>query len=129
MWLVLLCKPTAYTQIFPLCMDILSVEGSIEKDKCEKFSLDKKSYERLFDFTIECITEYIKNKKIGKKLPVGFTFPFAEKHESLTSGKLIHWTRDFKATGGEGEDVVQPIKKAASDEIKVGIRNRLQLLY
>ena len=51
-----------------------------------------------------------------KELPIGFTFPFPMKHESLTRGRLIRWTKDFGDTGpgAEGEDVVQLLKEAAS---------------
>jgi hexokinase len=95
-------------------LDIVSVDivnGSIEKKDYMEFRFNeetKKSYEDLFDFTVKCIAELIKGGKITKKLPLAFIFPFLE---SLTSGKLIHWT---KATGGGGKKVVQLLKDAVT---------------
>ena len=36
------------------------------------------------------------------------------KHESLTCGRLIRWTKEFEGKGAEGKDVVQLLKEAAS---------------
>lgn len=70
------------------------------------------SQEILFDFIADSVAKFIKDRKITKKLPLGFTFSFPVKQDSLVSGKLIRWTKDFKATGAEGEDVVQLLKAA-----------------
>ena len=72
------------------------------------------SYENLFDFIVDCIAKFIKDRNIRRQLPIGFTFPFPMKHKSLTCGKLIRWTRDFKGTGAEGREVVQLLEEAAS---------------
>lgn len=79
-------------------------------------------YEDLFEFIGKWIVKFIKDRKIRRQLPIAFTFPFPVKHESLTCGKLIRWTRNFKATGGEGEDVVQLLKDAASKREGVSIQ-------
>ena len=103
-------------------LDIVSVvifKGSIKKKDCKEFYIHEEtknslSYKNLFDFIVVCINEFKRNRKIEKQLPIGFTFPFPMRHESLTCGKLIRWTRDFEATGAEGRDVVQLLKEAAS---------------
>lgn len=98
--------------------------GSTEQE-FEKLFIDEKtkqsSQEVLFDFIADCVAKFIKDRKIAKKLPLGFTFSFPVKQESLISGKLIRWTKDFKATGAEGQDVVQ-LLKAAFDKRGVSIQ-------
>ena len=84
----------------------------------DKMTKNSSSYEKLFDFIVERIAWFIKNRNITEPLPIGFTFPFPMRHESLTHGKLIRWTRDFRATGAEGKDVVQLLKEAASKKSK-----------
>ena len=41
----------------------------------------------LVHFIDDCITKFIKNKNIGKELPIAFT---SQRRD--TSGKLIQWT-------------------------------------
>ena len=77
----------------------------------KRFSIDK-TQEDLFEFIAQSVAEFIKERKITKKLPVGFPFSFPVKQESLISGKLIRLTRGYKATGVEGKDVVQLLKAA-----------------
>jgi hypothetical protein len=116
-------------------LDIISVDIAkrrIKKQDFKNFTIDKatknsSSYEKLFDFIVNCIAKFIKDRNITKKLPIAFTFPFPMKCESLTCGKLVCWTGDFKATGGEGEDIIQLLKKAASTERK-GVSVVLQLI-
>ena len=82
----------------------------------EEYKIDKKTrrttQEVLFDFVAECVAEFIKDRKITKKLPLGFTFSFPVENTSLISGTLIRWTKDFTATGAVGEDVVRLLKEA-----------------
>ena len=90
-------------------------DGKIEQvDK--KLVIDKETkqstQERLFDFIAQCVAEFIKEKKLTKKLPLGFTFSFPVHQTSLTSGTLIRWTKDFSASGAEGQDVVKLLKQA-----------------
>ena len=70
------------------------------------------SQEVLFDFIAESAANFIKDRNITKKLPLAFTFSFPVKQESLTSGKLICWTKEYMATGAVGEDVVKLLKDA-----------------
>ncbi len=66
----------------------------------------------LFDFIAKCVADFVKKQNITKKLPLGFTFSFPVKQLSLTAGTLIRWTKDFTASGVEGENVVQLLKDA-----------------
>ncbi len=46
------------------------------------------------------------------RMPLGFTFSFPCIQEGLSSARLTTWTKGFKCTGVEGEDVVQLLKEA-----------------
>jgi hexokinase len=111
-------------------LDIISVDivkGRIKKQDPKEFYIDKdtknsSSYENLLNFIVNCIAWFIKDRNIWKTLPIAFIFPFPVKQESLTCGKLIRWTKEFKATGAKGEDVVQLLKNAASKRKEVSIQ-------
>ncbi|KHJ86606.1 Hexokinase, partial [Oesophagostomum dentatum] len=67
----------------------------------------------LFDHIAQCLAVFTK-EQLGekKKLSLGFTFSFPCRIEGLTKGVLIHWSKGFKASGVEGKDVVELLKKA-----------------
>ena len=48
----------------------------------------------------------------SEKLPLGFTFSFPLRQEGLTKAKLVTWTKGFKCSGVEGEDVVKLLQEA-----------------
>ena len=120
---------TFFMQIYycNFMLDAVTVEihnGKTEQEFVKLFIDDEtkqSSQEVLFDFIANSVAKFIKDRKITKKLPLGFTFSFPVKQESLISGRLIRWTKDFKATGAEGEDVVQ-LLKAAFDRRGVSIQ-------
>lgn len=43
---------------------------------------------------------------------VGFTFSFPMHQKSLSCGLLVTWTKSFKTSGVEKEDVVQLLREA-----------------
>ena len=115
--------PTSCTQKLPLqhainFVSAVIIKGRIKKQDSKEFYIDedtkKSPYEKLFDFVVDSIAKFVKDRNITEKLPIGFTFPFPMKHESLTCGKLIRWTKEFEGTGAEGKDVVQLLGEAAS---------------
>lgn len=78
----------------------------------------KGTAEGLFGFIAEQVAEFIKkgnfgdeNEK-GSSLPLGFTFSFPMKLETLNSGKLLYWTKDFTTSGVVGEDVAKLLQRA-----------------
>lgn len=87
-----------------------------EEPKVEKMAISKEkkegTQEELFDFIVESIAAFLKKYKIDRKLPLGFTFSFPVVQTSLTAGTLKKWTKDFKATGAEGRDVVEMLHDA-----------------
>ncbi|XP_067124034.1 hexokinase type 2-like [Centruroides vittatus] len=67
---------------------------------------------QLFDHIADCLNKFIKSRSLPNNLPLGFTFSFPCKQEGLTKAKLITWTKGFKCTGVENEDVVQLLRDA-----------------
>ncbi|XP_066570364.1 hexokinase-2 [Amia ocellicauda] len=69
--------------------------------------------EELFDHIVHCIADFLEYMGMkGVALPMGFTFSFPCQQNSLDEGILLKWTKGFKATGCEGEDVVTLLKDA-----------------
>ncbi|XP_019954385.1 hexokinase-1 [Paralichthys olivaceus] len=69
--------------------------------------------EELFDHIVQCISDFL--DYMGMKntcLPLGFTFSFPCRQTSLDAGILVTWTKGFKATDCEGEDVVGLLREA-----------------
>ncbi|XP_067858746.1 hexokinase HKDC1-like [Heptranchias perlo] len=85
-----------YHKIFPIPLEIMQGTG-----------------EELFDHIVECISEFLEYMGIrGAQLPVGFTFSFPCLQNRLDQGTLVAWTKGFKATGVEGEDVITLLREA-----------------
>jgi len=101
----------------------------------EKFEMDSQVYaisketmegsgEGLMDHIAECLATFAKDRGIDKEiLPLGFTFSFPCRQKGLAVGELITWTKGFKCSGVEGQDVVALLKKAIDkrDDIKVDV--------
>ncbi|KAF1769587.1 hypothetical protein GCK72_001404 [Caenorhabditis remanei] len=70
--------------------------------------------EALFDHIADCMAKFMEenNLKDAPKLPLGFTFSFPCEQDGLTKGKLVTWTKGFKASGVEGADVVTMLRDA-----------------
>uniref|UniRef100_W5NDG5 Phosphotransferase n=1 Tax=Lepisosteus oculatus TaxID=7918 RepID=W5NDG5_LEPOC len=69
--------------------------------------------EMLFDYISECISDFLdKHNMKHKKLPLGFTFSFPVRHEDIDKGILLNWTKGFKASGAEGNNVVGLLRDA-----------------
>ncbi|XP_065601126.1 LOW QUALITY PROTEIN: hexokinase-2-like [Cyrtonyx montezumae] len=69
--------------------------------------------EELFDHIVHCISDFLEYMGMkGVSLPLGFTFSFPCHQTNLDEGILLKWTKGFKATGCEGEDVVGLLKEA-----------------
>ena len=66
----------------------------------------------LFDCVAEFVAKFIEKEGITDRLPLGFTFSFPVKNSSLNSGKLLRWTKDFKAEDAVRQDPVQLLQKA-----------------
>uniref|UniRef100_A0A8C6TJ18 Hexokinase-2 n=1 Tax=Neogobius melanostomus TaxID=47308 RepID=A0A8C6TJ18_9GOBI len=69
--------------------------------------------EELFDHIVSSIADFLEYKGMkGASLPLGFTFSFPCYQSRLDEGILLKWTKGFKASGCEGQDVVKLLKEA-----------------
>ncbi|KAL2092192.1 hypothetical protein ACEWY4_011990 [Coilia grayii] len=69
--------------------------------------------EELFDHIVHCIADFLEHMGMrGASLPLGFTFSFPCRQSRLDQGILLKWTKGFRATGCEGQDVVTLLKDA-----------------
>lgn len=73
------------------------------------------SAEQLFGYIAKCLANFAK-KKLGSTArnigTLGFTFSFPVSQNSLTSGKLIQWTKGYDVDNVVNEDIVELLKKA-----------------
>ncbi|KAI3371844.1 hypothetical protein L3Q82_006725 [Scortum barcoo] len=68
---------------------------------------------RLFSHIEYCIADFLEYMGMrGASLPLGFTFSFPCHQSKLDQGILLKWTKGFKASGCEGQDVVMLLKDA-----------------
>uniref|UniRef100_A0A3Q4GS07 Phosphotransferase n=2 Tax=Neolamprologus brichardi TaxID=32507 RepID=A0A3Q4GS07_NEOBR len=66
-----------------------------------------------FDHIAACLANYL--DKMGmkdKKLPLGFTFSFPCQQTKLDEAVLMSWTKGFRSSGVEGQDVVSLLRKS-----------------
>lgn len=71
--------------------------------------------EQLFDHIAECLANFMERQGVKDlRLPLGFTFSFPCKQEGLASARLTGWTKGFKCSGVEGEDVGELLQVAVS---------------
>uniref|UniRef100_UPI00398F0F1A hexokinase-4 isoform X1 n=2 Tax=Pristiophorus japonicus TaxID=55135 RepID=UPI00398F0F1A len=69
--------------------------------------------EMLFDYIAQCISNFLDQYSMkDKKLPLGFTFSFPVRHEDIDKGILLNWTKGFKTSGVEGNNVVGLLRDA-----------------
>ncbi|XP_074148304.1 hexokinase-3 isoform X2 [Sminthopsis crassicaudata] len=69
--------------------------------------------QQLFDHIVDCIVDFQKENNLsGQTLPLSFTFSFPCRQLGLDQGILLNWTKGFKATDCEGQDVVSLLRAA-----------------
>ncbi|KAF1388813.1 hypothetical protein PFLUV_G00066560 [Perca fluviatilis] len=69
--------------------------------------------EELFSHIVYCINDFLEYMGMsGASLPLGFTFSFPCHQSKLDQGILLKWTKGFKASGCEGQDVITLLKDA-----------------
>jgi len=62
---------------------------------------------QLFDHIASCIAEFLDELGIkDERFTLGFTFSFPCQQQGLASATLVKWTKGFKCSGVEGQDVV-----------------------
>ncbi|XP_062852407.1 hexokinase HKDC1 isoform X1 [Trichomycterus rosablanca] len=67
----------------------------------------------LFDHVAESLKSFMQKNNINqKRRALGFTFSFPCLQSKLDEGVLISWSKNYKARGVQGADVVQLLRKA-----------------
>jgi len=68
---------------------------------------------QLFDHIASCIAEFLYELGLSDEhFTLGFTFSFPCRQLSLASATLVKWTKGFKCSGVENEDVVALLHQA-----------------
>ncbi|XP_052012426.1 hexokinase-3 [Apodemus sylvaticus] len=69
--------------------------------------------QQLFDFAARCLSEFLDAYPVENKgLKLGFNFSFPCHQTGLDRSTLISWTKGFRCSGVEGQDVVQLLRDA-----------------
>lgn len=69
--------------------------------------------QQLFDFAARCLSEFLDAFPVGNQgLQLGFSFSFPCHQTGLDKSTLISWTKGFRCSGVEGQDVVQLLRDA-----------------
>ncbi|XP_012775899.3 hexokinase HKDC1 [Maylandia zebra] len=68
----------------------------------------------LFDHVSESLKDFlhVKNISLDKKHPLAFTFSFPCEQTRLDKGLLLSWSKNCRARGLQGKDVVQALREA-----------------
>nr|XP_019954510.1 PREDICTED: putative hexokinase HKDC1 isoform X1 [Paralichthys olivaceus] len=68
----------------------------------------------LLDHVSESLKDFLQEKNISleKKHPLAFTFSFPCEMSALEQGSLLSWSKNFRARGLQGKDVVQALREA-----------------
>ncbi|XP_032740554.1 hexokinase-3 isoform X3 [Rattus rattus] len=69
--------------------------------------------QQLFDFAARCLSEFLDAYPVENQgLKLGFNFSFPCHQTGLDKSTLISWTKGFRCSGVEGQDVVQLLRDA-----------------
>ncbi|XP_062242884.1 hexokinase HKDC1-like [Platichthys flesus] len=68
----------------------------------------------LLDHVSESLKDFLHEKNISleKRHPLAFTFSFPCEQSALDQGSLLSWSKNFRARGLQGKDVVQALRDA-----------------
>jgi len=98
----------------------LKGDSRMSEPAVRKFELTedliKGTGEQLFNFIAGCIAAFLNEQGIlaSQQNNLGFTFSFPINQTAIAQGSLVVWTKDFTASGVEGQDVVRLLKEALS---------------
>lgn len=71
------------------------------------------SSDQLFDYLARKIVDFLTRMGLADtKVKAGFTFSFPCELTSIRSATLLQWTKGFKASGAEGQDIVALLQAA-----------------
>ncbi|XP_006884497.1 PREDICTED: hexokinase-3 [Elephantulus edwardii] len=100
-----------------LCVTLTGTEGQRVEPRSREFVIPSEVMlgpgQQLFDFAARCLAEFLEALPMGDRhLPLGFNFSFPCHQTGLDKSTLISWTKGFRCSGVEGQDVVQLLREA-----------------
>uniref|UniRef100_A0A671EQN8 Hexokinase-3 n=1 Tax=Rhinolophus ferrumequinum TaxID=59479 RepID=A0A671EQN8_RHIFE len=100
-----------------LWVTLTGLEGHRTKPRSKEFVIPQEVMlgpgQQLFDFAARCLSEFLDTLPVGSRgLQLGFNFSFPCHQTGLDKSTLISWTKGFRCSGVEGQDVVQLLRDA-----------------
>ncbi|XP_075398845.1 hexokinase-3 [Tenrec ecaudatus] len=100
-----------------MCVTLTGTEGSRVEPRSREFVIPPDVMlgpgQQLFDFAARCLAEFLEALPVrSRTLPLGFNFSFPCHQTGLDQSTLISWTKGFKCSDVEGQDVVRLLREA-----------------
>ncbi|XP_011906508.1 PREDICTED: hexokinase-3 isoform X3 [Cercocebus atys] len=100
-----------------LWVTLTGIEGHRVEPRSQEFVIPQEvmlgAGQQLFDFAAHCLSEFLDTQPVSKQgLQLGFSFSFPCHQTGLDRSTLISWTKGFRCSGVEGQDVVQLLRDA-----------------
>ncbi|XP_005333214.2 hexokinase-3 isoform X1 [Ictidomys tridecemlineatus] len=100
-----------------LWVTLTGIEGHRVEPRSQEFMIPEEvvlgTGQQLFDFAACCLSEFLDAHPVGNRgLQLGFSFSFPCHQTGLDKSTLISWTKGFRCSGVEGQDVVQLLRDA-----------------
>ncbi|XP_015344007.1 hexokinase-3 [Marmota marmota marmota] len=100
-----------------LWVTLTGIEGHRVEPRSQEFMIPEEvvlgTGQQLFDFAACCLSEFLDAYPVGNQgLQLGFSFSFPCHQTGLDKSTLISWTKGFRCSGVEGQDVVQLLRDA-----------------
>ncbi|XP_027796792.2 hexokinase-3 [Marmota flaviventris] len=100
-----------------LWVTLTGIEGHRVEPRSQEFMIPEEvvlgTGQQLFDFAACCLSEFLDAHPVGNQgLQLGFSFSFPCHQTGLDKSTLISWTKGFRCSGVEGQDVVQLLRDA-----------------
>ncbi|XP_073088701.1 hexokinase-3 isoform X6 [Manis javanica] len=100
-----------------LWVTLTGTEGHSMQPQSQEFVIPQEVMlgpgQQLFDFAACCLSKFLDTLPVGNQgLQLGFSFSFPCHQTGLDRSTLISWTKGFRCSGVEGQDVVQLLRDA-----------------
>ncbi|KAL0608331.1 Hexokinase-3 [Plecturocebus cupreus] len=100
-----------------LWVTLTGIEGHRVEPRSQEFVIPQDvmlgAGQQLFDFAAHCLSEFLDAQPVSKQdLQLGFSFSFPCHQTGLDRSTLISWTKGFRCSDVEGQDVVQLLRDA-----------------
>nr|XP_012642744.2 hexokinase-3 isoform X1 [Microcebus murinus] len=100
-----------------LWVTLTGIEGHRVEPRSQEFVIPQEvmlgAGQQLFDFAAHCLSEFLDAHPVSRQgLQLGLSFSFPCHQTGLDRSTLISWTKGFRCSGVEGQDVVQLLRDA-----------------